>query len=122
VSASRGTVQVAGAVPGNAGTGGNGGVARHGGQNASGQVRVRDLLGDEVLDALLERSKDADGGLRLTGEGSMLADLIKAVLERALEGEISAHLGYEKHDPAGNNSGNSRNGAARKTVQTGIGP
>ena len=44
---------------------------------------MRDLLGDEVLDALLERSKDADGGLRLTGEGSMLADLIKAVLERA---------------------------------------
>jgi transposase-like protein len=85
-------------------------------------VPVRELLGDEVLDALLERSKDTDGGLRLTGEGSMLGDLVKAVLERALEEELSAHLGYTKHDPAGNNSGNSRNGSISKTVQTGIGP
>ena len=111
-----------GAVPGKPGTAGNGDVAYHGGQYPAGQARVRDLLGDEVLDALLERSKDENGGLRLTGEGSMLADLVKAVLERALEGEISAHLGYGKHDPAGNNSGNSRNGATGKTVQTGIGP
>jgi putative transposase len=122
MSASRETRQMTGPVPGKAGTAGNGGIARHGGQCPPGQVRVRDLLGDEVLDALLERSKDADGGLRLTGEGSMLGDLIKAVLERALEGELSAHLGYAKHDPAGNNSGNSRNGATGKTVQTGIGP
>jgi putative transposase len=85
-------------------------------------VPVRELLGDEVLDALLERSKDADGGLRLTGEGPMLGDLVKAVLERALEEELSTHLGYTKHDPAGSNTGNSRNGAIRKTVQTGIGP
>jgi putative transposase len=111
-----------GAVPGKPGIAGNGDVSYHGGQYPVGEVRVRDLLGDEVLDALLERSKDENGGLRLTGEGSMLADLVKAVLERALEGEISAHLGYGKHDPAGNNSGNSRNGANRKTVQTGIGP
>jgi transposase-like protein len=83
---------------------------------------VRELLGDEVLDALVERSKGPDGGLRLTGEGSMLGELIKAVLERALEAELSAHLGYGKHDPAGNNSGNSRNGVIRKTVQSGIGP
>ena len=48
--------------------------------------------------------------------------LIKAVLERALEGELSAHLGYGKHSPEGNNSGNSRNGSIKKTVQTGIGP
>jgi transposase-like protein len=115
-------MQMAGAVAGKPGTAGSGGIAHHDGQNPPGRVPVRDLLGDEVLDALLERSKDTDGGLRLTGEGSMLGDLIKAVLERALEGELSAHLGYEKHDPSGNNSGNSRNGAARKTVQTGIGP
>jgi len=85
-------------------------------------VPVRELLGDEVLDALLERSKDADGGLRLTGEGSMLGDLVKAVLERALEEELSAHLGYTRHERTGNNSGNSRNGSIRKNVQTGIGP
>jgi hypothetical protein len=76
----------------------------------------------DTLDALLERSRDADGGLRLTGKGSVLGDMIKAVLQRALEGELSAHLGYGKHDRTGNNSGNSRNGATGKTVQTGVGP
>lgn len=55
-------------------------------------------------------------------KGSMLGDLVKAVLERALEEELPVHLGYTKHDPAGNNSGNSHNGSIRKTVQTGIGP
>ena len=109
-------------LPGNPGTSGNGGIARQGGQNTPGPVPVRELLGDEVLDALLERSKAPDGGLRLTGDGSMLGDLIKAVLERALEEELSAHLGYIRHDRTGNNSGNYRNGSAGKTVQTGIGP
>jgi transposase-like protein len=76
-----------------------------------------------VLDLLLERSRDAAGGLRLTGEGSMLGDLVKAVLERALEAELTAHLGYGKHDVVGNNSGNSRNGMGKdKTVQTSVGP
>ena len=109
-------------VPDQLGTGGGGGIAHHDGQNPPARVPVRELLGDEVLDALVERSKDEGGGLRLTGEDSMPGDLVKAVLERALEGEISAHLGYAKHDPAGHRSGNSRNGAIRKTVQTGIGP
>jgi transposase-like protein len=113
---------MAGALPGNPGTAGNGGMAGQGGQNPPGLVPVRELLGDEVLDALLERSRDADGGLRLTGEGSMLGDLVKAVLERALEEELSVHLGYTRHERAGNSSGNSRNGTIRKSVQTGIGP
>jgi transposase-like protein len=86
-------------------------------------VSIRDLLSDEVLDVLLERSKDAAGQLRLTGADSMLGQLVKAVLERALEGELTAHLGYDKHDVSGNNSGNSRNGRGKgKTVQTGVGP
>jgi transposase-like protein len=113
---------MAGTLPGNPGTAGNGGIDGRGGLNPSGRVPVRELLGDELLDALLERSKDDDGGLRLTGEGSMLGDLVKAVLERALEEELSAHLGYTRHERTGNNSGNSRNGAIRKSVQTGIGP
>ncbi|MFC6543284.1 IS256 family transposase [Nonomuraea salmonea] len=83
---------------------------------------MRDLLGDHVLDLLLERSRDGAGGLRLTGEGSMLGELVKAVLERALEAELSAHLGYGKHEVAGHGSGNSRNGRIGKTVQTGVGP
>ena len=52
----------------------------------------------------------------------MLGELVKAVLERALEAELTAHLGYARHDPSGHNSGNSRNGTISKQVQTGIGP
>jgi putative transposase len=47
---------------------------------------------------------------------------VKAVLERALGAELTAHLGYERHHPAGHNTGNSRNGTISKQVQTGIGP
>jgi putative transposase len=86
------------------------------------EVPLRELVDDGLLDALLERSRDEAGGLRLTGEGSVLGELVKAVLERALEAELSAHLGYGRHDPAGHKSGNSRNGKTGKTVQTGVGP
>jgi transposase-like protein len=48
--------------------------------------------------------------------------LTKRVLESALDGEIADHLGYDKHDPAGKNSGNSRNGNRSKTVLTDVGP
>ena len=49
---------------------------------------LRELMDDRLLDALLERSRDQAGGLRLTGEGSMLGELVRAVLERALESEL----------------------------------
>ena len=45
-------------------------------------------------------------------------DLHSQVLEQMLQGEMDAHLGYEKHDVAGNNIGNSRNGSFPKTIQT----
>jgi putative transposase len=61
-------------------------------------------------------------GLDLTGEGGLLQQLTKRVLESALEGEITDHLGYDKHDPAGKDSANSRNGRRSKTVTTDIGP
>jgi putative transposase len=101
-----------GAVPGPAGTA------------AGGRVPLRELMDDRLLDALAERSRDEAGGLRLTGEGSMLGELVKAVLERALEGELTAHLGYEHGDRAGRGGGpaNYRNGTITKTVQTGVGP
>src|SRR6202451_1784126 len=81
---------------------------------------LRELMDDRLLDALLERSRDQAGGLRLTGEGSMLGELVKAGLERALESELTAHLGYDRHERGGD--GNARNGAIAKTVQTGVGP
>src|ERR1017187_4887531 len=90
--------------------------------NAAALPPLRELMDDRLLDALLERSRDEAGGLRLTGEGSMLGELVRAVLERALESELTAHLGYARHDPSGHNSGTSRNGTISKQVQTGIGP
>jgi hypothetical protein len=85
-------------------------------------VPLRELMDDRLLDELLDRSRDEAGGLRLAGEGSMLGELVKAVLERALEAELTAHLGYDKRGgrPAG--AGNYRNGTIAKTVQTGVGP
>ncbi|WP_199820694.1 transposase, partial [Streptomyces sp. NRRL F-2664] len=61
-------------------------------------------------------------GLQLTGEGGLLQQLTKRLLESALEGEMSDHLGYDRHDPAGKNGENSRNGKRSKTVVTDIGP
>nr|WP_229735054.1 IS256 family transposase [Ornithinimicrobium tianjinense] len=60
-------------------------------------------------------------GLSLTGEGGFLPEMIKAVLERGMEAELSDHLGYEKGDRAGHGSGNSRNGTTPKTVGTEVG-
>src|SRR5579864_5661153 len=101
-----------------------GGGPGPGGTAAAGRVPLRELMDDRLLDALLERSRDEAGGLRLTGEGSMLGELVKAVLERALEAELTAHLGYERGDRAGRGGGggNYRNGTIAKTVQTGVGP
>src|SRR6478736_2840454 len=56
-----------------------------------------------------------------TADGVLRA-LTKMVVETALEEELSDHLGYDKHDPAGRNGGNSRNGTREKTVLTEIGP
>ena len=72
---------------------------------------------DEQLIARLA-GKAREGGLALTGEGGLLAQLTKRLVESALDGEITDHLGYDKGDPAGKNGGNSRNGARAKTVLT----
>ncbi|WP_329538422.1 transposase (plasmid) [Streptomyces sp. NBC_01450] len=74
----------------------------------------------KLIDQLVEQARGK--GLQLTGEGGLLQQLTKAVLESALEGEITDHLGYDKHDPAGKDGGNSRNGTRSKTVLTDIGP
>ena len=61
-------------------------------------------------------------GIQLTGEGGLLPDMIKTAVEAALQGEMTGHLGYEKYAVEGRGSGNSRNGATSKTVQTAAGP
>jgi transposase-like protein len=76
---------------------------------------------DEALARQLAEWAQAEG-LSLTGPGGLLGRLTKVVLESALEGEMDAHLGYAKHDPAGNGSGSSRNGKRVKTMVTDVGP
>jgi putative transposase len=53
--------------------------------------------------------------------GGFLPELVKAVLERGMDAELTDHLGYERGDPAGRGSGNSRNGTSPKTVGTEVG-
>ncbi len=79
-----------------------------------------DGLDEQLVAQLVDRAKT--GGLALTGENGVLAQLTKRLLESALEGEITDHLGYDKHDPAGRGTGNSRNGTRAKTVLTDVGP
>jgi Transposase, Mutator family len=76
---------------------------------------------DEQLIARLA-GKAREGGLQLTGEGGLLAQLTKRLVESALEGELTDHLGYDRHDAAGRDGGNSRNGHRSKTVLTEVGP
>ena len=47
---------------------------------------------------------------------SLMKDVFKRVAERALQAEMTQHLGYEKHAVTGKNTGNSRNGVSRKTI------
>lgn len=84
-------------------------------------ARPADAVTDEQLIAMLVDRARGDG-LKLTGEGGLLQQLTKRVLESALDGEITDHVGYDKHDPAGRGSGNTRNGSRTKTVLTDVGP
>jgi hypothetical protein len=79
-------------------------------------ISADDLVDGPWLDAMLARVDKS--GLRLTGEGGFLPALIKAVLERGLQVELTDHLGYEKGDPAGRGAPNSRNGTTPKTLST----
>src|SRR6202795_741343 len=68
----------------------------------------------KLIDKLLADYKKPED---IIGEEGLLKQLTKALLERAMQAEMTEHLGYEKHDPAGHNSGNSRNGATTKTLK-----
>ncbi len=68
----------------------------------------------EVLDKLLANYQKPED---IVGENGLLKQLTKALVERAMEAELTTHLGYEKHDPVGYGSGNSRNGKSRKRLK-----
>src|SRR5437899_4092142 len=67
-----------------------------------------------LIDQLLADYKKPED---IIGENGLLKQLTKAILERALQAELTEHLGFEKHDPVGHHSGNSRNGSGRKALK-----
>jgi putative transposase len=79
----------------------------------------RPLVDEQLADELLGKAQAEGAGL--LGPDGLLSQVTKAVLERALAEEMTGHLGYDKHDPAGRGSGNNRNGSMPKTVLTDIG-
>jgi putative transposase len=80
---------------------------------------VEQLVDVGLLDELMSRVKT--GEVQLTGDGGFLPAMIKAVLECGLQAELAGRLGYEKGDPTGRGSGNSRNGTTPKAVATEVG-
>src|SRR5579864_8619001 len=78
-------------------------------------MTTKSTIKPELLDQLLANyTKPED----LTGEDGLFKQLKKALIERALGAELTEHLGYEKGDPVGRGSGNSRNGTSSKTILT----
>ena len=72
------------------------------------------VINEEVLDKLLENYQKPED---ILGENGLIQQLTKGLLEKMLAAELTTHLGYEKHDPAGYGSGNSRNGSSKKRVK-----
>jgi putative transposase len=75
-------------------------------------------IDNELIEDLLKDYKKPED---LIGENGLLKQLTKRLLERAMAAELTEHVGYEQHDPAGNNSGNSRNGKSSKTLKGSFG-
>ena len=80
---------------------------------------LEDVISDEVLDALLAGASSAE---EIAGPDGVLAHLTRRLLNRALEAELTAHLGYEAGQAPAGGAGNSRNGRPPKTVITDQGP
>ncbi|MBE8436021.1 transposase, partial [Leptospira borgpetersenii] len=68
---------------------------------------------EELLDELI-KDKSAE---ELLGNEGLLKQLTKSLVERAMQGEMTHHLGYEKNAWSGKNSGNSRNGTSVKKLK-----
>ena len=82
-------------------------------------VPGRTEISDELVEELMARVQ-ADG-VELLGPDGLLTELTSRLLNRALDDELTEHLGYERGDPAGRGSGNSRNGTTPKTLLTDAG-
>jgi putative transposase len=82
-------------------------------------LEVRDRLSDELIDELLAGARTEE---EIVGPGGVLAQLTKRLVERALQAELTEHLGYEPHQEPPGGVGNTRNGSTAKTVATEHGP
>jgi putative transposase len=82
-------------------------------------VEVRDRLSDDLIDELLAGARTQE---EIVGPGGLLADLTKRLVERAMGAELTDHLGYEHGQSPPGGTGNTRNGATPKTLQTEHGP
>ncbi len=69
---------------------------------------------EELLSSLLANYKKPED---LIGEDGLLKQLTKLLVERALDAEMTEHLGHDKHEPVINAAGNTRNGRSRKTLK-----
>jgi putative transposase len=104
-------------------------VAAHEGQADEGNDELeRSESGREAFEALRASggfdevlAKIDAGELQLTGEGGFLQEMVKAVLERGLQTELTSHLGSEKGDPEARVLPNARNGFSAKTVSSEVG-
>jgi putative transposase len=83
--------------------------------------RLADAVSDEAVDRMIADAKESGLSL-LDGPDGLIGQLTARIIERSLGAEMDAHLGYEKGDPAGRGTGNSRNGHFGKTVTTQAGP
>ena len=83
--------------------------------------RLAAFVSDAAIDRMIADAQDAGVSL-LDGPGGLIGQLTARVIERALGAEMDDHLGYVKGDPAGNGTGNSRNGSYGKTLTTTSGP
>src|SRR3954452_9539325 len=91
-----------------------------GGEPAPPATEGLDAVDEQLIARLAGKARE--GGLALTGEGGLLAALTKRLVESALEGALTDHLGSVKHDADGRDGGNSRKGRRSKTVLTEVGP
>jgi putative transposase len=95
------------------------GVPKMSEPRVSAREAINEMLDAGLLDEVMDRVDV--GELMLTGTGGFLPEMIKAVLERGLQTELTGHLGYEKGDPVGRGSPNSRNGTTPKMLGTEVG-
>ncbi|SRR6266568_4080764 len=80
------------------------------------RIKKEPTAEEKLAADLVARAREQ--GVSLTGPDGLLKQLTKTVLETALNQELTEHLGHDKHDPAGNEAGNVRNGSRAKTVLT----